>query len=161
MVAVAGAGQAAEHVVRLVTDGPGGRFRFEPQLLFAAVGDEVRLVPASRLHSVKSIAGMLPAGVAPLRGRMGAEVLLRLEAPGVYGLKCAAHYQIGMVALIVAGEVPANWEAARAVRHPSLPASTLQRLFSTAACRLRAGGAGGCDQEAAPYPVLRPGPLLP
>lgn len=149
MVAAAGPARSAEHVVRLVTEGPEGRFRFEPQLVFAAVGDEVRLLPASHLHGVKTIVGMLPAGVTPVRGKMGDEMRLRLEAPGVYGLKCTAHYQIGMVALIVAGDAPANWDAARAVRHPPLPTATLERLFSLAACRLRLAE---CDQEALSSP---------
>lgn len=148
MVATPGVGRAAEHEMRLMTDSPEGRFRFQPQVLFAAVGDEVRLVPSNRLHGVKSVAGMLPAGVAPWRGRMGEEVRLRLDQPGVYGLKCSAHYQIGMVGLIVVGDAPANWDAARAVRHPPLPAETFQRLFATAACRLGRIVGDACSEAA-------------
>jgi pseudoazurin len=148
MVASAGVGRAAEHVMRLMTDAPQGRFSFEPPILFAAVGDGVRLVPSSRLHAVKSIAGMLPEGVKPWRGRMGEEVQLRLDTPGVYGLKCSAHYQIGMVALIVVGDARPNWDAARAVRHPPLPAGVLDRLFNVAACRLHLAQRTGCDEAA-------------
>ncbi len=148
LAAGVGGSRAGEHVVRLVTDGVEGRFRFEPQLVLAAVGDEVRFEPADRLHAVKSMGGMLPEGVAPWRGRMGEEVRLRLKAPGVYGVKCSAHYQIGMVALIVAGDAPPNWDAARAVRHAPMAAERMEGLFREAACRL-GSSAEGCAPSGA------------
>jgi pseudoazurin len=126
--------QAAEHVVRLLTESDEGRFRFEPPLVFAAVGDTVRFVPDNRLHAVKSVAGMLPDGVPGWRGRMGEELVVALEQPGVYGIKCQAHYQVGMVALIVVGSRPPNWRTARAVRHPPMPTEVFQGLFAEAAC---------------------------
>ncbi len=60
---------AAEHLVRMRTETEAGRFRFEPPLVFIAPGDDVRFVPDTRLHGVKSIAGMLPAGATRWRGR--------------------------------------------------------------------------------------------
>lgn len=135
-IGVTGATVAAEHEVRLRTESEAGRFRFDPPLLFAAPGDEIRFVPDNRLHAVKSIAGMLPQGVRPWRGRMGETFSVRLDAPGIYGLKCPAHYQIGMVALIVVGSEPTNWASARAVRHPPPPSETLDGLFAAAACHL-------------------------
>ena len=127
---------AAEHVVRLLMEGHAGRFRFEPALVLAEPGDEIRFLPESRLHGVKSIAGMLPAGVPPWRSRMGEPLPLRLDAPGIYGVKCPAHYQLGMVALIVVGRDPPNWAEARAVRHPPAAAEVMQALFAAAACEL-------------------------
>jgi pseudoazurin len=140
---------AAEHLVRLVTDGAEGRFRFEPPIVFAAPGDAVRLVPDSRLHGAKSIAGMLPAATAPWRGRMGQEVRVELRQPGVYGLKCTAHYTLGMVGLIVVGGDPTNWGAAQAVRHPPAPAAVLEQLFGTAACQLGPAHAAQCARTTA------------
>jgi pseudoazurin len=142
------AASGAEQVVRLVTDSPQGRFRFEPPLVFAAPGDEVRFVPDSGLHGVKSIAGMLPAGVASWRGRMGQEVTIRVDRPGVYGVKCGAHYSIGMVGLIVVGREPPNWSAARTVRHPPVPADFLARLFQAVACQLGSAPATSCAEPA-------------
>jgi len=133
---VVGEVQARQHVVRLVTDSEAGRFRFDPPLLFAAPGDEVTFVPESRLHAVKSIGGTLPDGVRPWRGRMGETLTVRLDAPGVYGLKCPAHYQIGMVGLVVVGPHPVNWSRARAVRHPEMADEELRHLFGLAACQL-------------------------
>ena len=145
-VAAAGApaAAAAERLVRLVTEGPHGRFRFEPPVLLVAKGDTVRFVPDSRLHAVKTVAGMLPAGASPWRGRMGEEVAVRFDRPGVYGLKCPAHYQVGMVALVIVGHDPANLREARSVRHPPMPTETFGTLFAEAACELHPAQAGAC-----------------
>ena len=127
---------AAEHLVRMRTETEAGRFRFEPALVFVEPGDDVRFVPDTRLHGVKSIAGMLPAGATRWRGRMGAEMLVRFNAPGVYGFKCIAHYEVGMVGLVVVGANPLNWRTARSVRHPPMASEAFDALFTAAACRL-------------------------
>jgi pseudoazurin len=137
---------AAEHVVHLVTESEAGRFRFEPPLLSVAPGDTVRFSPDSRLHASKSIAGMLPEGAAPWRSRLGEEIVVRLDVPGVYGVKCPAHYEVGMVGLILVGGSARNWNAARAVRHPPMPTEVLQQLFARAACRLDRGSRPDCQE---------------
>jgi pseudoazurin len=142
--AAVAAAVAAEHLVLLVTEGAHGRFRFEPPVVLAATGDSVRFVPDSRLHAVKTVAGMLPAGASPWRGRMGEEVAVRFDRPGVYGLKCPAHYQVGMVALVIVGRDPANFGEARSVRHPPMPTETFGTLFAEAACELGGTRPAGC-----------------
>ncbi len=127
---------AAEHVMHLVTEGEHGRFEFEPPLLLVAPGDSVRFVPDDHMHGVKSVAGMIPDGVAPWRGRMGDELVVTLNQPGVYGVKCPAGYKVGMVGLIVVGDHPPNWNLARAVRHPPEPSQAFDGLFDAAACEL-------------------------
>lgn len=129
--------RAAERVVRMLVESDDGRFTFEPTLLFVQPGDQVRFVPDSPMHAVKSISGMLPEHALGWRGRMGGETLVRLDVPGVYGIKCMAHYEVGMVALIVVGDqAPANWSAAQTVRHPPMADAAFDRLFAQAACRL-------------------------
>jgi pseudoazurin len=128
--------EAAEYLVHLMTEGEHGRFTFEPPLLFIEPGDSVRFVPEDHMHGIKSIAGMLPEGAAPWRGRMGGELVVTLDQPGVYGVKCPAGYKVGMVGLIVVGRDPGNWESARAVRHPPEPSRAFAGLFSAAECRL-------------------------
>ena len=144
MLAAAPTAMASDYVIRLVTDGDQGRFLFEPSLLMAAPGDTVKFVPESRMHGVKSVAGMLPAGAAPWRGRMGEEVTVHLDEPGVYGVKCPAGYEVGMVALIVVGNDPANWDAARSVRHPPAASAAFDTLFATTACDLQRAPPADC-----------------
>ena len=137
--------RAAEHVMRLVTESEQGRFLFEPSLLVIDPGDTVTFVPESRMHGVKSVAGMLPEGATPWRGRMGEQISVQLDQPGVYGVKCPAGYDVGMVGLIVVGnDPPANWQSARAVRHPPAASTAFDELFAAAACRLKLGAAAGC-----------------
>jgi pseudoazurin len=131
---------AAEHVMRLVTEGTDGRFRFEPPLMLAEPGDTVRFVPQDAMHAVKSVAGMLPDGVAPWRARMGEELVVPLAQQGVYGVKCRSGYEVGMVGLIVVGDSAANWASAEAVRHPPAASAAFAALFSEAACTLHHGG---------------------
>jgi pseudoazurin len=131
---------AAEHIVRMVTESGPEHFAFTPALLLIEPGDTVRFAAASRLHGSKSIPGMIPAGGARWWGRMGQDVVVTFERPGVYGYKCEAHYAIGMVGLIVVGEDPPNLEAARAVRHPTAAQLVFDRLFNELGCRLRHPG---------------------
>lgn len=139
-IALAGAAcesaTAADYTVHLVSENERGKFHFEPQLLYAQVGDVVRFVPDDAMHAVKSVPGMLPAGAAPWRGYMGETLEVQLDRPGVYGVKCRAGYDVGMVGLIVVGDQPANWDEARAVRHPPRASEAFAELFDEAGCRL-------------------------
>ena len=139
--------------MHLVTEGERGRFEFEPPLLLVEPGDSVRFVPDDHMHGVKSVAGMLPEGAAPWRGRMGDELVVKLDQPGVYGVKCPSGYKVGMVGLIVVGDDPGNWELARAVRHPPEPSRAFDALFDAA--DLRAGAPHGLHGLAA-QPQWRP-----
>lgn len=127
---------AAEHVVHLVTESGHGQFLFEPPVLFAQPGDTVRFVPDDPMHAVKSIAGMLPAGAVAWRGRMGEEVVVELDRPGVYGVKCRSGYEIGMVGLLVVGDDPPNFAQAQKVRHPPAASIAFQAMFADVGCRL-------------------------
>ena len=89
------------------------------------------------MHAVKSVPGMLPEGAVPWRGRMGETISVRLDRPGVYGVKCRSGYELGMVGLIVVGSDPPNWQQAQAVRHPARGQSRPSPvLFDEAGCHL-------------------------
>ena len=122
--------------MRLVTESGQGRFLFEPPVLFAQPGDTVRFVPDDPMHAVKSIAGMLPDGAAPWRGRMGEEIVVELKQPGVYGVKCRSGYDVGMVGLLVVGDDPPNFAQAQKVRHPPAASMAFQAMFAEVGCRL-------------------------
>ena len=114
-VALLAAGQAAagEHTVRMLNSGPGGAMVFSPAVVQARPGDTIRFVPTNPGHNAETIAGMLPAGVSVQRGAMGREFVLRVTQPGVYGVKCAPHYSMGMVGLIQVGSADSNLAAVR------------------------------------------------
>jgi pseudoazurin len=119
---------AAEVQVKMLNKGAEGTFVFEPALVKIQPGDSVRFVPSDKGHNAESIEGMIPDGAAPFNGKMGDEIVVTFDKPGVYGFKCKPHYPMGMVGMIVVG-APANTEAAKAVAQPGKAKSVFAGLF--------------------------------
>ncbi len=134
------AAQAAVVTVTMVTDGPNGRFRFEPSVVRIQPGDTVRFVAHDPIHATKSVPGMMPEGASPWWGQMGRPLEVTFTVPGVYGFKCPSHYTVGMVGLIIVGDAAPNLRRARSVRHPRMAQQTFDRLFTAIACTEAAGG---------------------
>lgn len=127
---LAGMAAAAEHEVQMKNKGADGAMVFEPAVIRAAPGDTVRFVPTDKSHNVEGIKGMLPDGVAPFKSKMNEEYVLTLTAPGLYGVKCSPHVSMGMVALIQAGDAPANLDAAKAVKLPGKAGERMSAAFA-------------------------------
>ena len=129
-VIAAGAAQAAEIEVLMLNKGEKGAMVFEPDLIVAAPGDTIRFVPTDKGHNVETIKGMLPAGAEPFKSKFNEEFTVAVSAEGVYGVKCAPHYAMGMVALVQVGDVPAaNLDAVKAVKNPPMAQKRLDPLF--------------------------------
>ncbi|MDN2565496.1 pseudoazurin [Aquibium sp. A9E412] len=128
MIAFAGAAQAEEHVIKMLNKGEKGVMVFEPDFVRAAPGDTVRFVPTDKGHNAETIKGMVPDGGETFKGKFNEEVVVTVDAEGVYGVKCAPHYAMGMVALIAVGE-PVNADAAEAVKHPGKAKTVFADLF--------------------------------
>lgn len=131
-LAMAGEAAAAEHRVQMLNSGPGGAMVFSPAVVRARPGDTIRYVPTHPGHNAETIAGMLPAGVAVTRGAMGREFVLTVTQPGVYGVKCAPHYSMGMVGLVIVGDGSPNRAAAQAfaARAPNLARRRFAEFFA-------------------------------
>jgi len=103
---LAGPSLAEEHVVHMLNNNGRGKFMlFEPDVVKAAVGDTVRFVPKSKGHNAETMPEIWPEGAAEMKGELNQEVVLTIEKPGVYGVKCLPHYPMGMIALITAGDL--------------------------------------------------------
>ena len=120
---------AADHQVQMLNKGEKGAMVFEPNFVKAEIGDTVTFVPTDKGHNAESIKGMIPDGAEPCKGKISQESVVEIEKDGVYGVKCAPHYGMGMVALIVAG-TPTNLDDAKAVKHPAKPKKVFEELFS-------------------------------
>ncbi|MBF0664043.1 MAG: pseudoazurin [Brevundimonas sp.] len=131
----AGQAVAAEHTVQMLNRGPGGAMVFSPAVVHARPGDTIRYVPTDPGHNAETIAGMLPAGVSVTRGAMGREFVLRVSTPGVYGVKCAPHYSMGMVGLVQVGTADANVTNVRTAVDRTPPLA--RRRFTEMLARLR------------------------
>ncbi|TIV43623.1 MAG: pseudoazurin, partial [Mesorhizobium sp.] len=86
-------------------------------------------VPTDKTHDAQSIKGMVPDGAEPFKGKMNEEVTVTLTQEGVYGVKCAPHYGMGMVALIAVGK-PVNLDTATAVKHSGKAKKVFADLLS-------------------------------
>jgi len=106
LATAASAALAAEHEIKIKnTNGKGKFMVFEPDFLKVAPGDTVKFVLVDKNHNAESITGVWPEGVAPFKGEMNQDTEFVAEMPGIYGVKCHPHYTMGMVAIIVAGEL--------------------------------------------------------
>ena len=104
-------------VHRLNKGADGAGMVFEPALTKVAVGDTVTFIPTDKGHDAQTLKEILPEGGDEFKGAMGKEVAVTFTTPGVYGVKCAPHFGMGMVALIVVGDAP-DLEQAKTAKLP-------------------------------------------
>jgi len=116
------------HMLNKGADGTG--MVFEPALVEVAVGDTVTFLPTDKGHNAETIKDMLPEGAEVFKGAMGKEIAVTFTVPGAYGVKCAPHLGMGMVALVVVGEDPANLEAVKAIKVPGKAKERLEAIFA-------------------------------
>lgn len=128
LLAVTGAASAEEHVIEMLNKGEKGAMVFVPDIVRAAPGDTVRFVAVDKGHNAETIKGMVPEGAESFKGKINEEVTVTLAEEGIYGIKCAPHYGMGMVALIAVGE-PVNPAQAETVKHPGKAGKVFAELF--------------------------------
>ena len=131
VLAFAGGAAAEEHVVEMLNTGEKGAMVFQPNLVHAAPGDTVKFVPTDKSHNAESIKGMIPEGAESFKSKMNEEITVTFDKDGVYGVKCAPHYGMGMVALIVVGQ-PVNADEAKAVKQTGKAKAAFAELFGQA-----------------------------
>jgi len=119
---------AAEVEVKMLNKGTEGAMVFEPALIKIAPGDTIKFVPTDKGHNVETIQGMMPEGAQPFASKMGQEVTVTFDKPGVYGFRCKPHYGMGMVGLVIVGDA-SNADAAKAVTHPGRAKQVFAKLF--------------------------------
>lgn len=123
---------AANFDVLMLNKGEAGAMVFEPALVKLEPGDTVTFIPTDKGHNAESIKGMLPEGAEMFKGGMNKEVTVTFDLPGVYGIKCAPHLAMGMVALVVVGGDTSNLDAAMAVKVPGKAKERFEPLFADA-----------------------------
>lgn len=116
LLALTGAGFAADYQVQMLNKGEDGPMVFEPAFVRAEPGDTITFVPTDKSHNVEAIADILPEGVETFKSKLNEEFVLTVTEPGVYGVKCTPHFGMGMVGLIQVGDAPANLEAAKSAK---------------------------------------------
>lgn len=121
---------AANFDVKMLNKGTEGAMVFEPALIKVAPGDTVTFLPTDKGHNAETIAKMFPEGAEAFKGKMGDPVTVTFTVPGAYGIKCAPHFAMGMVALVVVGDAPANLEAVKAVKLPKTAQERMNAVYA-------------------------------
>ena len=132
LIAIApGGATAAEHVVKMLNDNGKGEFMvFEPSYIEAAPGDTVKFVAVDQFHNAETLPEIWPEGAETFKGELSQDVTLKIEKPGVYGIKCLPHFAMGMVMAVVVGDAPANLEAVKAVKQPKKAKERFDAIFA-------------------------------
>ncbi len=122
--------QAANYDVHMLNKGADGQAMvFEPALTKIQPGDTVTFIPTDKGHNAETIPGMLPEGAEAFKGKINETITVTFDVPGAYGIKCLPHFALGMVAMVVVGEDPANLEAVKAEKLPRQPRERLEEVF--------------------------------
>jgi pseudoazurin len=125
---------AANVEVHMLNKGAdGGAMVFEPAFIKIAPGDTVTFKAIDKGHNAEIIKDMLPEGAEPFKGKTNEEIVVTFTVPGAYGVKCLPHFAMGMVALVVVGDAPANLDALKAMKTPKKVADRFAPLFEQAA----------------------------
>lgn len=110
MAAMAGGAFAAEHQVKMLTQGKDGSMVFEPGFLKAAKGDTVKFISADPSHNSSAVA--VPEGATAWKGKMGEDITVTLDQEGVYVYLCDPHKVMAMAGVIQVGK-PTNLDSAK------------------------------------------------
>ena len=111
----------AEIEIKMLNKGTGGQAMvFEPAAVKAQIRDTIKFVPVDKGHDVVSIAGLVPEGVAAIKGKMNQELSVTVDQAGAYVFKCTPHFGMGMVAVVVVGDQPVYLAPVKDAKMPKL-----------------------------------------
>ena len=116
----------------MLNKGAEGAMVFEPAYIKANPGDTITFVPIDKGHNVESIKDMIPAAAEKFKSKINENYVLSVTEPGAYFVKCTPHYAMGMVALIVVGDNPANLEEIVAAKKPKPVQARLEKAIASA-----------------------------
>lgn len=123
---------AANIDVKMLNKGAEGVMVFEPAYIKANPGDTVTFISVDKGHNVESIKDMIPQGVEAFKGKINQDYVLTVTEPGAYLIKCTPHYAMGMIALVVVGDNPANLDQIVAAKKPKIVQTRLDKLVAEA-----------------------------
>jgi len=82
----------------------GAKMVYSEDISTIEVGDSITWLPTSKGHNVEFIAG--PDGwKAPKKSKLSKEYTYTFDTPGVYLYQCTPHKSMGMIAIVVVGEL--------------------------------------------------------
>jgi pseudoazurin len=98
---------------------------FSEEILVVQPGDLIQFVATDKGHNVEFIDG--PDGVElPKKSKISKDVMITLDEPGVYVYVCTPHASMGMIGIVVVGEL--TQEAIDAVRDVKLRGNSMKKF---------------------------------
>lgn len=128
MIAIPAA--AADFEVHMMNKGADGVMVFEPVLTKVQPGDTVTFVPTDKGHNAETIKDMIPEGAEAFKGKINDALKQTFTVPGAYVIKCTPHFAMGMVAVIVVGDAPANLELVKSGKLPKKARERVDKALS-------------------------------
>lgn len=125
------------------TDNPKTIMVFEPNLIRAKVGDKIKFVAVDKGHAANSMKDLIPVGAEPFKGAVNEEIEYEFTADGAYAVQCTPHLTMGMVMLVLVGDVSGNLEAVKAGKYRGKAKDRFAEIFTAADALLAAEPAAG------------------
>lgn len=112
------AASAADYEIHMLNKGKDGAMVFEPASVKVAKGDTVTFVPTDKSHNAETVDELLPAGGQAFKGKMNETIKVTFTTSGAYVIKCAPHFGMGMAAVVIVDDNPANLADVKAAKLP-------------------------------------------
>ena len=105
LAAIATPALAADTTVEMLNKrDDGAKMVYSEDITRIDVGDTITWIPTAKGHNVEFIAG--PDGwKAPKKSKLSKEVAITFDTPGVYLYQCSPHKTMGMIAIVIVGEL--------------------------------------------------------
>ena len=105
----------------------GAKMVYSEDISRIEVGDSITWLPTSKGHNVEFIAG--PDGwKAPKKSKLSKEFTYTFDTPGVYLYQCTPHKSMGMIALVVVGELSLTQEGVDAIKGAKVRGKSKKKL---------------------------------
>ncbi|UWM78767.1 pseudoazurin (plasmid) [Rhizobium sp. WSM4643] len=127
---IAGSAAAADFEVHMLNKGANGVMVFDPLLTKVKPGDTVTFVPIDKGHNAETVKDMIPDGAAAFRGKTNETVKQTFSMPGAYVIKCLPHFPMGMVAVVVVGDAPADLDKIKSAKLPNKARERVDKALS-------------------------------
>ena len=103
----------------------GAKMVYSQDIATIDVGDTITWLPTQKGHNVEFIAG--PDGwEAPKKSKLGKEYAYTFDTPGVYLYQCTPHKSMGMIAVVVVGDL--TQEGVDAIRDAKVKGKSKKKL---------------------------------
>jgi pseudoazurin len=112
------AASAADFEIHMLNKGKNGAMVFEPAGIKIAKGDSITFIPTDKGHNAEAVKGLIPEGATSFKGKVNEAIKVTFDISGAYAIKCLPHFAMGMIAVVIVDDAPANLEAIKAAKFP-------------------------------------------